>query len=48
MTSRLTALLTRNRGDVLCFAPPLIITEAQVDELVGVVRESFQAVSATL
>ncbi|MBI2761671.1 MAG: aspartate aminotransferase family protein [Chloroflexi bacterium] len=40
--------LTRNRGDVVCFAPPLIITEQQVDELVGITRESIQAVNATL
>lgn len=45
---RKRGVLTRNRGDVLCFAPPLIATEAQVDELVGVARESIQAVSATL
>ena len=40
--------LTRNRGDVVCFAPPLIITEQQIDDLVGIVRESIRAVDATL
>ncbi|MBI2461774.1 MAG: aspartate aminotransferase family protein [Candidatus Rokubacteria bacterium] len=37
-------VVTRIRGDVLLFAPPLVITEAQVDRLVEVVREAVQAV----
>ncbi len=37
-------VVTRNRGDVLMFAPPLVITEAQVDRLVEVAREAIQAV----
>lgn len=40
--------LTRNRADVVCFAPPLITTETQVDELTGIVREAVQAVDAAL
>jgi adenosylmethionine-8-amino-7-oxononanoate aminotransferase len=40
--------LTRGRGDVICFAPPLIITEQQVDELAGIVRESMEAVLPSL
>ncbi len=40
--------LTRNRADVVCFAPPLITTPAQVDELAGIVREAVQAVDAAL
>ena len=45
---RKRGVITRNRGDVVCFAPPLIITEQQVDELAGIVRESIQAVESTL
>ncbi len=40
--------VTRNRGDVVCFAPPLVISESQVDELVGITRESIEAVNATI
>jgi putrescine---pyruvate transaminase len=40
--------ITRNRGDVVVFAPPLVITEAQVDELASIVRESTKAVDASL
>jgi putrescine aminotransferase len=39
--------ITRNRGDVVCFAPPLIITEQQVDDLVAIVRDSIEAVNAS-
>ena len=28
-------LIVRNVGDVIAFCPPLIITESQVDELLG-------------
>lgn len=45
---RKRGVVTRNRADVLCFAPPLITTEQQVDELVGIVREAIQAVDAEL
>jgi len=30
-------------GDTICLAPPLVITEAQVDRIVQVVRESIAA-----
>jgi adenosylmethionine-8-amino-7-oxononanoate aminotransferase len=36
-------VLARVRGDVLMLAPPLIITEAEVDRLVDVLRESISA-----
>ncbi len=45
---RRRGVITRNRGDVLCFAPPLIITEQQIDDLVGIVRDAIEAVNATL
>ncbi|MEM9455073.1 MAG: aspartate aminotransferase family protein [Myxococcota bacterium] len=38
----------RTRGDHLLFAPPLILTEAQADEIVGVLGDSIDAVMATL
>jgi adenosylmethionine-8-amino-7-oxononanoate aminotransferase len=38
-------VLARVRGDVLMLAPPLIITEAEIDRLVDVLRE---AISATI
>jgi 4-aminobutyrate aminotransferase-like enzyme len=31
-------------GDTICLAPPLVITEAQVDRIVEVLRESIRAV----
>jgi adenosylmethionine-8-amino-7-oxononanoate aminotransferase len=31
-------------GDCVCFAPPLVITEAEIDRMVGVVAESLNAV----
>ncbi|MGQ0569506.1 MAG: aminotransferase family protein, partial [Armatimonadota bacterium] len=33
-------------GDTICVAPPLVVTEAQVDRLVEILRESIQAVSS--
>jgi len=32
------------QGDILFFAPPLVVTEAEVDRLVGVAREAVDAV----
>lgn len=32
-------------GDTICLAPPLVVTEAQVDRIVGIVRESILTVS---
>jgi adenosylmethionine-8-amino-7-oxononanoate aminotransferase len=37
-------VFTRNVRDILCFAPPLVITEAQVDRLVEAVRGAITAV----
>ena len=31
-------------GDVVCFAPPLVVTEAEIDRLVSVTREAVKAV----
>ena len=39
-------LVTRAVGDGLVFAPPLIITRAQIDELVGKLRKSIDEVYA--
>ena len=33
-------------GDTICVAPPLVVTEAQVDRIVEIVRESIKAASA--
>ncbi len=33
-------------GDTVCVAPPLIVTETQVDRIVEILRESITAVSA--
>ena len=33
-------------GDTICLAPPLVVTEAQVDRIVEVLRESLRAVSS--
>jgi adenosylmethionine-8-amino-7-oxononanoate aminotransferase len=38
-------LFTRNIGDILAFAPPLIISEDEVDRMVTIVRESLAAVT---
>src|SRR5260221_126979 len=35
-------------GDILFFAPPLIVTEADIDRLVGVARESVEVVLGAL
>jgi putrescine aminotransferase len=43
---RARGVLTRNRGDVICIAPPLIISEQEIDQLVGVLRESIEAVAS--
>jgi adenosylmethionine-8-amino-7-oxononanoate aminotransferase len=37
-------VFTRNVRDILCFAPPLVITEAQVDRLVESTRGAIAAV----
>ncbi len=37
-------LVTRIRGESIFFAPPLVITEAQVDRLITITRDSVKAV----
>ncbi len=37
-------VFTRNVRDILCFAPPLVITEAQVDRMVESTRGAIAAV----
>jgi adenosylmethionine-8-amino-7-oxononanoate aminotransferase len=37
-------VVTRIRGESIFFAPPLVVTEAQVDRLVSVTRDSVKAV----
>jgi adenosylmethionine-8-amino-7-oxononanoate aminotransferase len=37
-------VFTRAMRDILAFAPPLVITEAQVDQLVEAMRGALQAV----
>jgi putrescine aminotransferase len=38
-------LFTRNIGDILAFAPPLIIREDEVRQIVTIVREALEAVA---
>ncbi|MFC5387612.1 aspartate aminotransferase family protein [Aquamicrobium segne] len=40
---RQNGVISRNMGDALAFCPPLIITEAQVDTLVDVVKRALDA-----
>ncbi|MBI4588216.1 MAG: hypothetical protein HY725_05215, partial [Candidatus Rokubacteria bacterium] len=37
-------VVTRIRGESVCFAPPLVVTEAQVDRLIAVTRDATKAV----
>jgi putrescine---pyruvate transaminase len=37
-------VITRTRGETVFFAPPLIVTEAEVDRLVSVTRDALKAV----
>src|SRR5262249_52250652 len=39
---------TRIRGDAIYFAPPLVITEEQVDKIINATRESIQTVAAQI
>lgn len=45
---RSRGVITRNRADVVCFAPPLIVTNQQIDELVDTLRAAVKAVDASL
>jgi len=38
-------VLYRNRGDVLEMAPPLIVTEGQIDQIINVLGESIKEVT---
>lgn len=40
-------LFSRLRGDVFCIAPPTIITESQIDEMVNILKESVEEVLGT-
>jgi 4-aminobutyrate aminotransferase-like enzyme len=53
--ARARGLITRLRagqggdypiGDTICVAPPLVVTEAQVDRIVAILRESIRAAAA--
>ncbi len=37
-------VVTRTRGETIFFAPPLVVTEAQVDRLIAVTRDAVKAV----
>ena len=39
-------VLTRFRGDAIFYAPPLVISEAEVDRLVSVTRDAVKSVLA--
>ena len=41
-------VLTRFRGDAIFYAPPLVISEAQVDKLIAATRDSIQTVADSL
>jgi putrescine---pyruvate transaminase len=36
-------LITRSVRDILCFAPPLVVTEEEIDRIVAVMREAIPA-----
>jgi putrescine---pyruvate transaminase len=38
-------VITRGRGDVVCFAPPLVITEEEIDFLVNALRQAITDVN---
>jgi adenosylmethionine-8-amino-7-oxononanoate aminotransferase len=46
--ARKRGLISRNRGEVICIAPPLVINEAEIDQLVGILGDSIEAVTSTL
>lgn len=41
-------LIARNVGDAIAFCPPLIITEAQIDDMFDIAEAAFDAVNATI
>jgi adenosylmethionine-8-amino-7-oxononanoate aminotransferase len=42
--ARARGLVTRNRGDVICIAPPLVIDEGEIDFLVMALRDAIRDV----
>jgi putrescine---pyruvate transaminase len=46
--ARKRGLVSRNRGEVICIAPPLVIEKDEIDQLVTILRESIEAVTSTL
>jgi len=46
--ARKRGLISRNRGDVIFIAPPLVISRDEIDQIVSILRESIEAVDATL
>jgi len=46
--ARKRGLISRNRGDVIFIAPPLVISRDEIDQIVSILRESIAAVDATL
>jgi len=46
--ARERGILFRNRGDVICMAPPLVISAEQVDRMVNALGESIREVSASI
>jgi putrescine---pyruvate transaminase len=46
--ARNRGLVSRNRGEVICIAPPLIIEKDEIDQLVAILRESIEAITSTL
>lgn len=38
--ARQAGLIVRNRGDVVTLAPPFVISEGQIDELVSMLRRA--------
>jgi putrescine---pyruvate transaminase len=46
--ARKRGLISRNRGEVLCIAPPLVINESEIDQLVSILGDSIEAVTSTL
>ena len=46
--ARKRGLVSRNRGEVICIAPPLIIEKDEIDQLVAILRESIEAITSTL
>ena len=45
---RQNGVISRNMGDALAFCPPLIITEAQVDTLVDVVKHTLDTAASQI